>query len=133
MAAGLVERSAITVAEGTARRRLLWRLNHRSAMWPDLAAVLASVAVPRRTTTKASRVPERLAHLFWNASLSEVDVDRDAVYIARRILDSDDLDALAWGARHLPTAAWAEVSSQRGLAANRRALARNLASSPIAA
>jgi hypothetical protein len=72
-------------------------------------------------------VPGRLAHLFWNADLSKVQLPRDARYVAGRILTSNDIQALAWMARSLPHKAIVEASRARGIDKQVQALARNLA------
>lgn len=127
-ARGLTRRVPVTVAEGAARRASVWRLDHRSPRWPALAPVLAAVERPATATTPASGLPRRLDHLFWNLEPRRLDLKHDAVLVAQRILRSDDLDALAWAARHLPGTAWRAVAEQRRLDPRRRALAANLAS-----
>jgi hypothetical protein len=71
-------------------------------------------------------VPGRLAHLFWNADLSNVQLPRDARYVAGRILTSNDTQALAWMARSLPHKDIVEASQARGTDKQVQALALNL-------
>ena len=85
--------------------------------------------VPAGRSAAAGRVPDRVAHLFWNAPLHELTVSGHAAYIAGRVLRSDDVQALAWAAQALPAEAWGQAAQLRGLDPSRRALARNVAAS----
>ena len=72
-------------------------------------------------------MPNRLAHLFWNADPSRIDVRTQGGYLAERLLSTGDLDGLAWGSRALTRADWEQAARNRGLPARERALAHNLA------
>ena len=72
-------------------------------------------------------MPARLAHVFWNEDLSQLDVERDAVLIAGRILRAEDPEAIAWMSRALPPGAIERASRSRGLDPRRARLGRLLA------
>ena len=96
--------------------------------WPELAPRLAGIARPRRgRVTRERRVPHYLEHLFWNTAPSQLELDRAGGYIARRLIQTGDLDGLAWGAENLDANAWREAAKARGLRPEQRALAGNLA------
>jgi DNA-binding transcriptional MocR family regulator len=125
---GLVKRERRPVAMGGVREVELIRVNVCASEWRRLAPALGAAKRPRRRTPpKDARVPPRLRHLFWNTAPEQLDVDAHGGYIARRLLSSDDVEGLAWGADHLSPADWTHASCMRGLEPDRRALARNLA------
>jgi MarR family len=129
-AMGLVERAKETIAVGRAEERTIWRANVLHPRRPALDPVLARVKRPQ--TREASRktggrVPPRLRHLFWNTAESQLDVDRAGPYIARRLLQTMDIQGLAWGAGALASADWEAAARTRGLDAKTRRLALNLA------
>lgn len=127
---GLVRREREWVAAGRAHELELVRADTSAPAWPALAPRLAAVRLPReRPQRTSSRVPARLRHLFWNADPRRVDVRAHGGYIAERLLSTRDLDGLAWGLRTLRAADWEQASRTRGLSAQQRALARNLARS----
>lgn len=127
---GLVRREREWVAAGRARELELIRANVTAPGWAALAPRLAAVRPPaRREPRPPSRLPTRLRHLFWNADPSRLDLRRHGGYIAERLLSSHDLDGLAWGARALTARDWEQAARNRGLSAEERALARNLARS----
>ena len=72
-------------------------------------------------------MPERLAHLFWNADLAGVDTRAHGPYVASRILRADDCQALGWLARALHPDAIRAAAAGRGLDPRRAALALLLA------
>jgi hypothetical protein len=72
-------------------------------------------------------VPVWLRHLFWNADVRQLNIERDGAYIAARVLASDDAGAHAWAAVTLSPEAFLRAASGRGLEPRRVALARNLA------
>jgi len=90
--------------------------------------LLAPVRPPvRPVAPREQRVPPALRHLFWNTAPAQLDVLRGGPYIARRLLRTMDLEGLAWGASNLRSADWLQAQKARGLDAQVRALARNLA------
>jgi hypothetical protein len=129
---GLVRRETVWLAAGRAREVELIRANYASQRWPEVAPHLAHVSPPARAGSapcraRPARVPHRLRHLFWNTAPAQLDVDRAGGYIARRLVQTGDLEGLAWGAEHLRPEDWQHAASARGLRAEDRALARNLA------
>jgi hypothetical protein len=129
---GYVTRDVEKLVEGKVVARPIWRIRRSGAPWQQVAPLIRQV-VPQETKAQPEklprRVPGRLAHLFWNADLSKVQLPRDARYVAGRILTSNDTQALAWMARSLPPKAIVEASQARGMDKHKQALARNLARS----
>jgi len=125
---GLVNRERTWIAAGKAREVDLLAANVTAPEWPELAPRLAAIERPRRgRVTRERRVPHYLEHLFWNTAPSQLEVDRAGAYIARRLIQTGDLDGLAWGAENLDADAWREAAMARGLRPEQRALADNLA------
>ena len=125
---GLVNRERTWIAAGKAREVDLLSANVTAPEWPELASRLAVIERPRRgKVARPRRVPRYLQHLFWNTAPSQLDVDRAGGYIARRLIQTGDLDGLAWGAEYLDANAWREAARTRGLRPEQRALANNLA------
>jgi DNA-binding transcriptional ArsR family regulator len=126
----LARRERRMLALGRARAVELWRANVLHPRWSLLAESLRRVQLPAkqsRRTARNARVPGRLRHLFWNAGPSQLDAQRAGPFIARRLLRTQDLDGLAWGAAHLESSDWREGARARGLDPKTRALAANLA------
>src|SRR3990170_789980 len=129
-ARGLVRREREWVAAGRAREVELVRANVGAPGWASLAPRLSAVRLPAGCEPRRpSRLPARLRHLFWNADPSRLDLRAHGGYVAERPLSSHDLDGLAWGARALTAPDWDQAARNRGLSAQDRALARNLARS----
>ena len=127
---GLVRKEREWVASGRARELELIRAEVTAADWPELAPKLAAVALPTGPTEpRPTRLPSRLAHLFWNADPRRIDVPTHGGYLAERLLSAKDLDGLAWGIRALTGADWEQAARNRGLSVRQRALAHNLARS----
>lgn len=127
---GLVVRERAWIAAGRARELELVRANVTAPGWAALAPRLAEVR-PKAShePPHPRRLPARLRHLFWNADPTRLDLDAHGAYVAERLLSSRDLDGIAWGARALTAADWEQTARNRGLSAEERALARNLAKS----
>jgi DNA-binding Lrp family transcriptional regulator len=126
---GLVERRRVPVAMGGVREVEMIRVDVTAADWPAIARELghARPTVDRRGGGQR-RVPARLRHLFWNTAPEQLDVRAHGGYIARRLLTAGDLEGLAWGDANLSSADWEHAAQARGIGADRRSLARNLAS-----
>jgi len=107
----------------------VWEIDVRNRRWTRLAPALADVVLPGSSepADRHRRVPVWLRHLFWNADVHALDVERDAAYIAGRILASDDAQAHAWAAQTLPAAAFLQAARMRGVPPRRASLARHLA------
>jgi len=127
----LVTVSCERVVEGSVRDAQVIRANYAGERYARLAGQLARVALPSarppRPPRAPTRVPSRLAHLFWNTAPSQLDARRAGGYIARRLLTTGDLEGLAWAAGALSPAHWRHGAQARGLSARMRALALNLA------
>jgi DNA-binding MarR family transcriptional regulator len=132
----LVRRDATVIPAGRARTVELLHANRRAKRWLAIAPTLAEVLPAKRDRPIQQAVPQRLKHLFWNTSPTQLDLNRSGPYIARRLLSTMDLDGLAWGARNLRPADWQQAARARGLDKHVRALAHNLAddreSGPVA-
>lgn len=115
------------MAAGRAVTATIWRANVTHPRWAELDPVLDDVVPPQRQTPTDQRVPDRLRHLFWNTADSQLVVSRGGPYIARRLLQTLDIQGLAWGAKTLRAEDWQQAAKARGLAPDVRALASNLA------
>lgn len=125
----LVRRRRRRVVLGTPVDIDMWEIDVRNGRWARLAPVLADAVLPK-PSEPADRhrcVPVWLRHLFWNADVHALDVERDASYIAGRILASNDAQAHAWAAQTLHADAFLSAARMRGVPARRAALARHLA------
>lgn len=125
----LVRRGRRRVVLGVPTDVDVWEIEVRNPRWGRLAPVLAETVLPEpsQPPKREQRAPVWLRHLFWNVDIHRLDVERDAAYIAGRILASEDAEAHAWGAANLPAHGFAAASLIRGVPPERAALARNLA------
>jgi DNA-binding MarR family transcriptional regulator len=123
----LVRREAMVIATGRARTVELLHANRRAKRWLEIAPTLVQVLPAKRDHPTQQAVPRRLEHLFWNTAPIQLNLSRGGPYIARRLLNTMDLDGLAWGARNLRPADWQQAARARGLDKHVRALAHNLA------
>lgn len=130
---GLVEVRQETVAEGTAQTAEIAYVDHTHPRWPELAPHLARVmpatGARRSGRSCSSRIPARVAHVFWNAPVGRIDLAEHGPYVARRVLLDGDTQALAWAAETLDAKDWREAARGRGIDPRHRALAENLATS----
>jgi len=120
------------LVEGKVVERPIWRIRRSGGPWQRVAPVIRQVVPPETDAAPGNlprQVPRQLAHLFWNADLSKIQLPRDARYVAGRILTSNDTQGLAWMVRALPPKAIVEASQARGMDEHKQALARNLARS----
>jgi hypothetical protein len=127
LAKELVVRTREVIAAGRARQLDVWHMNLGHERWPEVDPVLHRVEPPDRPTSPDTRVPRHLRHLFWNTAGSQLDVRRAGSYIARRLLQTMDLQGLAWGAKALNPEDWRQGAKARGLDLKVRRLAQNLA------
>ncbi len=127
---GLIRIDREWIAAGEALEVDIVSVNVEAPGWPDLAPLLARVPLPDRPPRRvATRVPDYLRHLFWNADFEKLDPRAHGPYIAERLLSTGDLEGLAWGARSLRAADWVKAAETRGLMPQQRTLARNIAMS----
>ena len=117
------------VAEGRARQRVVISLNDSADEWQAVAPYVRAVELPAPTAQRelARRVAPRLDHLFWNVATSQKDVATAGPIIARRLIETADLDGLAWGLDALSRADWEHAARTRGLSPAMRAMAENFA------
>lgn len=130
-AAGLIEQVAERRAEGKVVDVELWRIRFGDE-WREVSRQVLRTVPPRpdRETVVSdgpSRLPVRFGHLFWSGNPNSIRLDRDAVFVARRMIGSGDLEAAAWAVTHLPNSAVREAAQARGWAPEDRALATNAA------
>jgi hypothetical protein len=99
-----------------------------SPRWLAVAPAVGTVVTPERPPgRRPGRVPRRLGHLCWNEDLDRLDLDRDALLIADRILRADDPEAVAWMSEALPPTAIDKATRRRGMDPRRARLGRLLA------
>lgn len=117
------------LALGHVREVNVLHANVLAKEWPQITPLLARVTLPagKRRPHAARRVPAELHHLFWNVAPSQMETREHGGFIARRLITVGDLEGLAWGAEHLSGEDWRHAARTRGLPANMRALAINLA------
>jgi DNA-binding Lrp family transcriptional regulator len=124
----LLQRERTYISAGRARPVELLTANVTAPEWSEIAARLARIEPPRREPRRGDqRVPSRLRHLFWNSVPAQLEVDHAGGYIARRLIQTQDLDGLAWGVDNLSPADWLDATEARGLRPEQRTLAENLA------
>jgi hypothetical protein len=127
---GLVGRERRRVVMGRTTEVDVWHVKLRHRRLRRLGPAVASVVFPEpltRDDDEGRVVPVWLRHLFWNADVRQLNIERDGAYIAARVLASDDAEAHAWAAVTLSPEAFLRAASGRGLEPRRVALARNLA------
>lgn len=125
---GLVRREPVELVSG---RATVWRARPPATGMGDLAPSLRRIRPPVASRGRpARRIPRDLLHLFWGGDPRRIELPRDGAFVARRLLESPDPEAIAWGRAHLSRTAWARAARLRGLAAPERALARRLARPP---
>lgn len=125
---GYVVLRDVRAAEGRARGVRIWTVRWSARRWLRIAGEVGRCVLPDPgDAPTVTRVPRRLAHLFWNADVNDLDHIRDGHYIADRILRDGDAQGLAWLAKMLPKEAIAAAACGRGLERRRAALGRVLA------
>lgn len=123
----LVRREKRVIAAGSAQEVNLWRVRYENPNFSKLDPILDRVEVPKREGPLPKRVPARLRHLFWNTAPSQLGVEKNGPYIARRLLQTMDLQGLAWGSEILCAEDWLAGAQARNLDKRVRVLAANLA------
>jgi excisionase family DNA binding protein len=123
---GLAVATDVTISDaGRARRARRFRLRV-GQQWARLAACVATTVPPQQhTEVRARSVPRRFWHLFWNAQPLRLDLERDATFIATRMLLSGDVAAQAWALSVLPPAALEAAARNRAADALVRATVAN--------
>ena len=129
-----VARESVRVAEGEVRDVAVWIIRWAGPSWLRVAGTVGEVVLPAEPPADAgparaagSRVPSRLAHLFWNEDIAALDLDQHANLVADRILRSEDPEAHAWMLRRLPAKAILKATGTRNLDPRRARLGRLLA------
>ena len=74
------------------------RVVHKYLGSPDNPLVAKIASLKKETSV----IPERFGSLFWDTSLSNIHIKRNARYIIERILEFGDADALEWMQRVYP-------------------------------
>lgn len=123
----LVEQQTERVAAGTARDVNVWRVRRDSPNWHRVAPAVVRAEPPVMTLAPSGRVPDRLAHLFWNEDVRTLDTHRHGRLIASRVLRSGDTQALSWMVTAVDRADIAWAARGRGLDRRYARLAEALA------
>ncbi len=128
---GLIRQRTWRTAAGRAIDQQRWEADWTAPAWTEVAPAVAATRLPRANGERLTGgVPARFGHLFWNVDLDDVDPDEHGAYIAGRVLDTPDSDALAWAVRRLTAADWRVAAARRGTRPPRRALAESLSERP---
>jgi len=127
---GLIIRRPRRLVQGGVRTADLWLADLLGPAWsPEVLAAVKAVHLPahqRAGPRLAPRVPRRFGHAFWNADLPAIGTDRNADFVASRLLQLDEVEAWLWAACHLPAESLRRAARGRGFDARRRALVENL-------
>lgn len=126
-ALGLVAADERMLAEGTAVRATVWRLDATDPRWLAMAPTVARAVLPASPPpNRAAALPHRFWHLFWNVDPGTLDIaGRDAGFVATRLVLSRDTQAVAWALSHLDADALRHAAANRGADARARAMIRN--------
>lgn len=131
---GYVARETVRVAEGEAREVAVWIVRWAGQSWLRVAERIGQATLPAEPAPAAEQahdavdaVPPRLWHLFWNEDPAGLDLGRQGVLVADRILRSEDSEAHAWMARRLPSETILKATRTRNLDPRRARLGRLLA------
>lgn len=130
LAQGLVTETHKTVALGRAREVTVIKANVSHPDWTRLLAGLHTVAPAKRNEPTRNGLPNHVRHAFWNVddqTFRRLDLETDGAFIAARALSTGDANLIAFASDRLPAQAWNSVLHLRGLSAESRQTARNLA------
>lgn len=115
------------IARGRVTRTTVIHADRNGDAWRAIRGELRDVVLPDSPAPPARTVPRELRHLFWNTADEQLTVADNGGYLARRLLERNDYNALAWGARDLSSSDWSHAAAARGIDPARRAMAENLA------
>lgn len=126
-AQGFAREQDRTVAAGRARVDTFWTTNLATWSTEVMLAVNSTVPPQREDVVRkqAARIPQRFAHLFWNADFSTLDMHSDGSFIAGRLLTSPNIEAWVWTMENLAPASIDSALIRRGIPAAARALVSN--------
>ncbi len=129
VASGLVTESTKPMLDsGRVTRGTVYEANRTSDEWRSACDDIRSTHLPdSRKSTEPKLVPRRFWHLFWNASPLKLPISEHADFIASRMLLSQNPQAVAWAALHLPARSIANTAKLRHVSAGDRAWLKNLA------
>jgi len=129
VASGLVTESTKPVLDsGRVTRGTVYEANRTSDGWHTAFDDIRSTYLPEsRKSTEPKLVPRRFWHLFWNATPSKLPISEHADFIASRMLLSQNPQAVAWAALHLPASSIANTAKLRHVSARDRSWLKNLA------
>lgn len=132
--AGLVRRvREPRLWRGRAVDREIWYANVRSDELERLLPYLHRITLPQVATATSGPLPEHLWHLVWNAEPRDIDVARDAAYLAHRSMTLADPEGIGWAVATLPADAFDRALRMRGMAEDNVAWARAAAGAADAA
>lgn len=124
-ARGLLRRvSEPRLWRGRSVERSVWYANLLVEDFEGLLPVLHRVELPQQAANPGRRLPEHVWHLVWNAEPRDIDVVRDAVYLAHRAMTLTDPEGIAWAVTTLPPVAFERALEMRGVPESNRAWLR---------
>jgi excisionase family DNA binding protein len=109
---------------GRAVEREIWYANFRSDELERLLPYIHRLTLPHVATPTSGPLPEHLWHLVWNAEPRDIDVARDAAYLAHRSMTLADPEGIGWAVATLPADAFDRALRMRGVAEDNVAWAR---------
>lgn len=109
---------------GRSVERSVWYANLLAEDFEDLLPLLRRVELPQQAANPGNRLPEHVWHLVWNAEPRDIDVVRDAVYLAHRAMTLADPEGIAWAVTTLPPEAFERALEMRGVPESNRAWLR---------
>jgi hypothetical protein len=126
---GLVTESTRKMLDsGRVTQGIVYEANRTSDEWRTAFADIRSTYLPESTKSAEPKlVPRRFWHLFWNATPSKLAISEHADFIASRMLLSQNPQAVAWAALHLPASSIANTAKLRQVSEHDRAWLKNLA------
>jgi DNA-binding Lrp family transcriptional regulator len=126
---GLITRETRGVPRGKAVTISFWKVDSSHSLWRDgLYRLTKRVSLLPMTApnTPAVKLPVRFHHLFWNAIPQSIDVQKEAFYVAARLLTTGNVESQLWAVDNLPIRAVRRAQRVRGLDPRTSALVDNL-------
>jgi hypothetical protein len=123
--AGLVRRvREPRLWRGCAVEREIWYAHFRRGELERLLPYLHRVTLPDVAVPTSGPLPEHLWHLVWNAEPRDIDIARDAAYLAHRSMTLADPEGIGWAVATLPADAFDRALRMRGVAEDNVSWAR---------
>lgn len=109
---------------GRAVERDIWYANLHSDELERVLPYLHGVTLPHVAAPTSGPLPAHLWQLVWNAEPRDIDIARDAAYLAHRSMTLADPEGIGWAVATLPADAFDRALSMRGVAEDNVAWAR---------